>query len=150
MSLELVEIRLYLGVSLCIYLFRLLIYSCWAIHFRVWYIYCFICFLFHCLLIYIHDVIHWYMSLSCVLWNQEFILFTYIFYTCVYTSCFLCFRKNIGWFNWAIVYTCNWWIVVRIEFVVMSILFVNGFFFVNFELLVVFCHGLPKGDFVRF
>ena len=35
LSLELVEIRLYLGASLCIYLFRLLIYSCWAIHFRV-------------------------------------------------------------------------------------------------------------------
>ena len=40
--------------------------------------------------------------------------------------------------------------VVRIEFVVMSMLFVNGFFFVNFELLVVFYHGLPKGEFVRF
>ena len=32
----------------------------------------------------------------------------------------------------------------------MSMLFVKGFFFVNFELLVVFCHGLPKGEFVRF
>ena len=51
------------------------------------YIYCFICFLFHCLLIYIHDVIHWYMSLFCVLWNQEFILFTCIFHTCIYASC---------------------------------------------------------------
>ena len=51
------------------------------------YIYCFICFLFHCLLIYIHDVIHWYMSLFCVLWNQEFISFTCIFHTCVYASC---------------------------------------------------------------
>ena len=40
--------------------------------------------------------------------------------------------------------------VVRIEFVVMSMLFVKGFFFVNFELLVMFCHGLPKGKFVRF
>ena len=28
----------------------------------------------------------------------------------------------------------------------MSMLFVKGFFFVNFELLVVFCHGLPKGE----
>ena len=40
--------------------------------------------------------------------------------------------------------------VVRIEFVVMSMLFVKGFFFVNFELLVVFYHRLPKGEFVRF
>ena len=24
-------------------------------------------------------------------------------------------------------------------------IFCKGFFFVNFELLVVFCHGLPKG-----
>ena len=37
-----------------------------------------------------------------------------------------------------------------IEFVVMSMLFVKGFFFVNFELLVVFCHGFPNGEFVRF
>ena len=37
-----------------------------------------------------------------------------------------------------------------IEFVVMSMLFVKGFFFVNFELLGVFCHGLPNGEFVRF
>ena len=137
--LELVEIRLN-----CI-----LLYSCWAIHFRGRYIYCFICFLCHCLLIYIHDVIHWYMSLFCVLWNQEFILFTCIFHTCVYASC-LTFQENTGWFNWTAVYTCNWWIIVRIEFVIMSILFVNGFFFVNFKLLVVFCHRLPKGEFVRF
>ena len=27
-------------------------------------------------------------------------------------------------------------------------LFVKGFFFVNFELLGVFCHGLPKGEFL--
>ena len=41
-------------------------------------------------------------------------------------------------------------IVVMIEFVVMSMLFVKGFFFVNFDLLVVFCHRLPNGEFVRF
>ena len=45
--LELVEFRLYLSASLCIYLFWLLMY--WAIHFRGRYIYCFICFLFHML-----------------------------------------------------------------------------------------------------
>ena len=28
--------------------------------------------------------------------------------------------------------------------------FCKGLFFVNFELLVVFCHGLSKGEFVRF
>ena len=28
----------------------------------------------------------------------------------------------------------------------MSIICVKGFYFVNFELLVVFCHGLPKGS----
>ena len=32
------------------------------------------------------------------------------------------------------------------SFVVMSMLFVKGFFFVNFELLSVFCHRLPKGS----
>ena len=85
--LELVEIRLYLGASLCIYLFWLLMYSCWAIHFWGRYIYCFICFLFHCLLTYILDVIHWYLSLFCVLRNQEFILSTCIFHTCIYASC---------------------------------------------------------------
>ena len=37
-----------------------------------------------------------------------------------------------------------------IEFFIMSILFVKGFFFVNFDLLVVFCHGLPNVEFVRF
>ena len=41
-------------------------------------------------------------------------------------------------------------IVVMIEFVVMSMLFVKGFFFVNFDLLVVFCHRLPNEEFVRF
>ena len=37
--LELVEIRLYLGASLCIYLFWLLMYFCWAIHVRGRYIF---------------------------------------------------------------------------------------------------------------
>ena len=37
-----------------------------------------------------------------------------------------------------------------IEFVVMSMLFVNGIFFVNFELLGMFCHRLSKGEFVKF
>ena len=32
-------------------------------------------------------VIHWYMFLFCVMWNQEFILFSCIFHTCVYASC---------------------------------------------------------------
>ena len=41
-------------------------------------------------------------------------------------------------------------IVVMIEFVVMSMLFVNGIFFVNFELLGMFCHRLSKGEFVKF
>ena len=58
LSLEPVEIRLYLGASLCIYFFWLLMYSCWDYHFRGSYIYCFICFLFHFLLTYIHDVFH--------------------------------------------------------------------------------------------
>ena len=87
LSLELVEIRLYLGASLCIYLFWLLMYSCWAIHFWGRYIYCFIYFFFHCLLTYILDVIHWYLSLFYVLWNQEFVLSTCIFHTCIYASC---------------------------------------------------------------
>ena len=87
LSLEPMEIRLYLGASFCIYIFLLLMYSCWDYHFRGSYIYCFICFLFRCLLTYIHDVIYWYLSLFCVLWNQEFILFTCIFHTCVYAFC---------------------------------------------------------------
>ena len=58
LSLEPVEIRLYLGASLCTYFFWLLLYFCWDYHFRGSYIYCFICFLFHYLLTYIHDVIH--------------------------------------------------------------------------------------------
>ena len=32
----------------------------------------------------------------------------------------------------------------------MSMLFVKGFFLVNFELLVLFCHGLSNREFVRF
>ena len=32
-------------------------------------------------------VIHWYMSLFCAEWNQEFILFICIFHTCVYAFC---------------------------------------------------------------
>ena len=86
-SLEPVEIRLYLGASLCIYFFWLLMYSCWDYHFRGSYIYCFICFLFHFLLTFIHDVFHWYLSLFCVMWNQKLILFTCIFHTCVYAFC---------------------------------------------------------------
>ena len=54
--LDLVEIRLYLAASLCIYLFWLLMYFCWAIHVKGRYIYCFICFLFHYLLIYIYEL----------------------------------------------------------------------------------------------
>ena len=46
---------MYLGASLCIYLFSSW-YFCWAIHDRGRYIYCFICFLFHCLLIYIYEL----------------------------------------------------------------------------------------------
>ena len=36
------------------------------------------------------------------------------------------------------------------EFVVMSMLFLNGLSFVNFELLGMFCHRLSKGEFVKF
>ena len=54
--LELVEIRLYLGASLCIYLFS----SCYIFVglFMIRgdkFFFCFICFLFHCLLIYIYE-----------------------------------------------------------------------------------------------
>ena len=87
LSLEPVEIRLYLGASLCIYLFGSWCILVGIIIFKGSYIYCFICFLFHYLLTYIHDVIHWYLSLFCVLWNQELILFTCIFHTCVYAFC---------------------------------------------------------------
>ena len=53
--LELVEIRLYLGALLCIFLFSYC-FVCWVIHGRGRYIYCFICFLFHYLLIYIYEL----------------------------------------------------------------------------------------------
>ena len=47
-----------------------------------YYVSCFV------LLIYLYLwVIHWYMSLFWVEWNQEFILFTCIFHTCIYVSC---------------------------------------------------------------
>ena len=54
-------------------------YSRWAIHFRGRYIYCFICFLFHCLLIYIHDVIHLYMSLF-LCFVKSRIYFVYLYF----------------------------------------------------------------------
>ena len=43
----------------------------------------------------------------------------------------------------------SWLGSLRLEFVIMGI-FCKGLFFVNFEVLVVFCHGLSKGEFVRF
>ena len=40
-----------------------------------------------------------------------------------------------------------------VEFVVLGYVFILGCFYVNFEQFCfsfVFCHGLPKGEFVRF
>ena len=73
---------------------------------------------------------------------------TCILHTCIYAFC-LVFQEKYKLIQLNC-YLHLQLIVVMIEFVVMSMLFVKGFLFVNFELLVVFCHGLPKGEFVRF
>ena len=88
------------------------------------------------------------MSLFCVLCNQELILFTSILHTCIYAFC-LVFQEKYKLIQLNC-YLHLQLIVVMIEFVVMSMLFVKGFFFVNFDLLVMFCHRLPNGEFVRF
>ena len=122
--LELVELfRLYLGASLCNFTFLALstfALCCWDIHDRgsifVLYVSCFK------LLIDLYLwVLHWYMFLLCVFWNQDFILFYLYFPHMQLCFLFKCFRKYTGWFNWAAVFSYNWWIVVKIEFVFMSI-----------------------------
>ena len=86
-----------------------------------------------------------YMSLLCVVWNQEFTLFTCIFSTHAVMHFVLYFRKYTGWFNWATVYTCNWWIVVRIEFGLWVLFWKRAFHFVNFELLSYVLSRIAKG-----
>ena len=60
-------IRLYLGASLCTSFFWLLMYYCWTIHDRGRYfeILCYLCFLFHCLLIYIDELFMIYVFIVC-------------------------------------------------------------------------------------
>ena len=79
------EIRLYLGASLCIYLFSSW-YFCWAIHDRGSYIYCFICFLFHYLLIYIYELFI-DICLYFVLSEIKNLFCFCIFHTCGYAFC---------------------------------------------------------------
>ena len=102
--LELVELfRLYLGASLCIYiLFWLLMY--FLIGGDTFF---FICFLFHFLLIYIYELFMIYVFALCFVKSRIYFCFTYIFHTCVYAFVKY-FRKYIGWFSCAAVYSCNW------------------------------------------
>ena len=57
---------------------------------------------------------------------KNLFLFTCIFYTCVYAF-YLVFQEIYRLIQLSCCLTCNWWIVVRIGFVFMSIFFVKGF-----------------------
>ena len=146
---ELVELfRLYLSASLCILLFS----SCHFVGlFMLGGIY-FLWFLF--------QTSYWFMIMSssllyvfivCV-WNQDFYFSLLVLFFPHMRLCILfkCFRKYTGWFIWAAVYSCNWWIVVRLNLCFWA-LFCKGLFTCKlWATYVVFCHGLPKGEFVRF
>ena len=69
----------------------------------------------------------WYMSLFCVLWSQEFTYWFTVFLSHMRLCVCWVFQEYTGAFDLAAVYTCNWWIVVKIGFVVMSIIFVLGY-----------------------
>ena len=86
-----------------------------------------LCFLFHCSLIYIYELFMIYVFVLCFVKSRNYFCFTCIFYTCVYVFVEY-FRKYTGWFSCAAVYTCNWWIVVRLDYFVMCIIFVKGFY----------------------
>ena len=95
-------------------------------------------------------VIHWYMSLFvCCLKSRSYFIYLYYFHTCGYAFC-LVFQEIYRLIQLScclhlqLMDSSQDWICF------ISIIFVKGFYFVNFELLVVFCHELPKGEFVRF
>ena len=94
-----------------------------------WYgeIHCYLSFLFHCSLIYIYELFMIYVFVLCFMKSRIYFCFTCIFHTCVYAFVEY-FRKYKGWFSRATVYTCNWWIVVRLDYFVMDIIFVKGFY----------------------
>ena len=111
--------------------------------------YCFICFLFYCLLIYIYelfiDICLYFMlseikNLFCLLVFSthavmHFVLVFHEIYRLIQLSCYLHLQLMDSSYDWICFY---------------EHFFCKGLFFVNFELLVVFCHGLPKGEFVWF
>ena len=92
-----------------------------------------------------------YVFIVCYVKSRIYFLFTCIFHTCIYAFV-ECFRKYTGWFSHAAVYICNWWIVVRFDYFVMGIIFVKVFWLllVTLSIMFVFCHRLPKREFVRF
>ena len=102
---------------------------CWDIHVRgSIYFYLFI----YMVLV---STAYWFMFMSSSLIYVFIVccLKSRIYFICLYFPhirlriLFKCFRKYTGWFNWATVYSCNWWIVVRIEFVFMSIIVKRDF-----------------------
>ena len=102
-------IRLYLGASLCIYIFGFWCILCfdWVIHDKERYIDC-ICFLFHIAYLFIFMRLFMiYVFILCYVKSISYLSFTCILHTCVYAFV-ECFRKYTGWFRHATVYTYNW------------------------------------------
>ena len=67
---------------------------------------CYLCFLFHCSLIYIYELFMIYVFVLCFVKSRIYFCFTRIFHTCVYVFVEY-FRKYTGWFSRAAIYTCN-------------------------------------------
>ena len=87
---------------------------CWVIHVRGS-IFCVL--VSNCLLTYVYEFFI-DICLYCVLFEIKIF---YFFFTCIFFPhmrlciLFKCFKKYTGWFNWVAVYSCNWWIIVRID-----------------------------------
>ena len=118
----------------------------WVIHDRGRYIIFYMFLVSHCLLIYIYELFMIYVFILCYVKSRIYFLFTYVFYTCVYAFV-ECFRKYTGWFICAAVYTCNWWIVVKLDFFffVMGFIVCKWLFPCNFEHCVYVLSRIAKG-----
>ena len=131
-------------VSRCFTLYFVL--PCWDIHVRGSIFFVFL--VSNCLLTYIYEFFI-DICLYCVLFEIKnlFCLLAF-FHTCSYAFC-LVFQEiyRMIQLSCCLHVTDGQQLGLSLFY---EHLFCKGLFFVNFELLVVFCHGLPKGEFVRF
>ena len=130
--------------------FYLLPYFCWDIHVRGSYFYCFIYFLFSTVYGFIFMSFFIDICIYCVLFEIKNLLYLLVFFPHMRLCILFSVSRNIQVDSIELLST----LATDKQQLGLNLFYEHylckGILFVNFEFLVVFCHGLPKGEFVRF